>query len=162
MSDAMDLGARINRQIAAHQAEAELLNTSGKCSVVEHRWRSACRGSPVPACFGSTSLAPLERETCSGTHEGLVYFIEAVGSGRVKIGWTLARSVEGRRYSLQTSSPFPLRVLGWMRGSLKTEQRLHAQFDANRVMPNAEWFFLTDELARTIARSCPWRGTEAA
>ena len=80
----------------------------------------------------------------SGT-PGFVYFFEAVGCGRVKIGWSV--NVDARQSELQTGCPFPLRKIGYGPGSLADERALHRRFAAQRVSPSTEWFHLTSEIA---------------
>lgn len=81
---------------------------------------------------------------------GTVYFIEAVGSDRVKIGWTAA-TPQKRMAEIQTSSPFELRLVASAKGSLAIEAGLHARFEESRVMRCAEWFHATPELHGLIA-----------
>jgi hypothetical protein len=83
---------------------------------------------------------------------GFVYIIEAVGTGRVKIG--RATDVFKRIESLQTSSPFPLKLrAAWSNGDPQLEQKLHARFAKERVQ--GEWFEIPPELAAMIeANSC--------
>lgn len=79
---------------------------------------------------------------------GFVYFIEARGTGCIKIGW--ATRVHRRLSALQTASPVPLVLLGWLSGSVGAERRLHQQFSTARVRPNNEWFKATPELISFI------------
>lgn len=80
---------------------------------------------------------------------GTVYVIEAVGSNRVKIGYT-RKSVEERRTALQTGSPYPLVILVTFPGSPRDERGMHERFAALRVSPAVEWFELDDRLRRFI------------
>ncbi len=68
---------------------------------------------------------------------GTVYIVEAVGAGRVKIGWT-GGSILRRLPELQVCSPFPLRLLAAMSGSRLDERRFHCHFSEHRVI--GEWF----------------------
>lgn len=65
-----------------------------------------------------------------------VYIIEAVGSGRCKIGVT--NDVPTRIKGLQTGSPFPLRVLAVIEGGEDLEKFIHKQFAKFRK--HGEWF----------------------
>ena len=71
-----------------------------------------------------------------------VYFIEAVGSGRVKIG--KADLLGARLAGLSCASPFPLRVLLTVPGAEDEESELHERFAHLRV--HREWFLLQGEL----------------
>ena len=82
---------------------------------------------------------------------GTVYFIEAVGSQRVKIGWT-SRHIVLRLDDLQTGSPFPLRFLaGIQRVEMRLEAEIHAQVPHLRVDGKREWFHLRDEVADMVS-----------
>lgn len=85
------------------------------------------------------AVAPSQPRRGPSWLHGLVYFIEAVGCGRIKIGFTKG-DPEERLRSLQTGSPFPLRVVATMRGSAEEEAKLHHRFGDLRVAPNVEWF----------------------
>ena len=80
---------------------------------------------------------------------GFIYLVEAVGADRIKIGWTAA-SPRRRLAELQVCSPFPLDLIGAMRGSRLDERRLHRTFEADRII--GEWFAATPTL-REIARA---------
>jgi len=78
--------------------------------------------------------------------ENCIYFIHAIGTERIKIGWAAILSV--RLYNLSCSSPFPLKVLCAIPGSRTDEAELHRRFDKIRV--HNEWFLYTDELMEFI------------
>jgi hypothetical protein len=79
----------------------------------------------------------------------MIYFIEAVGLDRVKIGYTSGESVERRLLALKTASPVPLKVVGVIEGTQKQERRLHRKYAAHRVC--GEWFTVTGELKAYLA-----------
>lgn len=83
---------------------------------------------------------------------GRIYFIEAVGSERVKIGFT-TKDPTVRLHDLQTASPYPLSLLVHLGGNLKVEHELHRVFRRDRIMPKAEWFHATPALRGFIARA---------
>lgn len=83
---------------------------------------------------------------------GFVYIIEAVGTDRVKIGYT-GEDPDLRRRRLQTSSPFELRVLVALPGSLKVERRLHLDHEAERILPTAEWFYHRGSVASLVSHA---------
>lgn len=78
-----------------------------------------------------------------------VYFILAVGSGRVKIG--CAKSLRSRYEVLVAASPFPLEILYAAPGSRQTERELHKRFAQYRVCN--EWFFDSDEIRKFISEN---------
>ena len=79
---------------------------------------------------------------------GHVYIIEAVGAGRVKIGY--ASNVEQRLSTLRTASPLELRVVKVWQASAALEKRLHEALAEHRV--RGEWFAcsVTDEAVRLM------------
>lgn len=82
--------------------------------------------------------------------KGNVYFIEAVGSDRVKIGFTEG-DVEIRRRRLQTSAPFELRTLVHLPASLAVERYLHRAHQGERILPTAEWFHHRGSVAGLVS-----------
>ncbi len=96
---------------------------------------------PVPAPDDGPGSALVSRRGC-------VYFIEAVGTNRIKIGFTSKKTPHERLESLQTACPYPLAILGWYPGSMATELALHERFASLRVMPRAEWFHAAKDLRR--------------
>ena len=80
---------------------------------------------------------------------GKVYFAEAMGTDRIKIGWT--RDVTRRLESLRCGCPVRLVLLGTMAGTLAEEYRLHRLFRALRSDGGSEWFHATAELRAFIA-----------
>jgi len=81
---------------------------------------------------------------------GLVYFIEAVGISRVKIGYS--DNPDKRLKQLTTGSPLTLELRATMPGSLTTEKELHQRF--NHLCIDNEWFHFTDEIKQYIAANC--------
>lgn len=77
-----------------------------------------------------------------------VYFVEAVGTSRIKIG--VARRLRDRIQGLQTASPVPLRLLGFVDGDDEEERRLHRAFGAYRTI--GEWFEAAAEIVEYIAK----------
>lgn len=76
-----------------------------------------------------------------------VYFIEAVGQGKVKIGFS--SDVESRVRQLRTGSPYDLEIVGQVNGGADLEQLLHQKFSSYR--DDKEWFFFTKEIKEFIA-----------
>jgi hypothetical protein len=75
-----------------------------------------------------------------------VYFLEAVGLGLVKIGFS--RNVPKRKYSVQSSCPVPVRVIGLMKGTEATEKDLHKRFREDQRQ--GEWFLLSPKIREYI------------
>lgn len=73
-----------------------------------------------------------------------VYFIR--GGEFVKIG--IAQDAEERLNAIQTTSPFPLSLLGWVPGRLADEARIHEELSDYRA--HGEWFRATPEVLETI------------
>ncbi len=85
------------------------------------------------------------REHC--TSGRFIYFIEAVGCNRIKIG--LAGNVRKRMADLQIASPFPLKLLAQIPGSRRLESLLHRQWSEYWLI--GEWFGGCDALRQEIA-----------
>jgi len=71
-----------------------------------------------------------------GEGAGWIYFIQAVNGGPIKIGVT--QNIHKRLDSLQTASPYQLRVLALIRGGQRLEQEYHRHFHMYRL--SGEWF----------------------
>lgn len=96
-----------------------------------------------------TFIDMISGESSLHAKEGSVYFAEAVGCDRIKIGFT-GGPVADRIAKLQTSCPFVIETYGSVRGSAALEAGLHLAFGGVRVMPNAEWFHMKEDLMTTI------------
>jgi hypothetical protein len=68
--------------------------------------------------------------------KAVVYFIDAIGGNRIKIGRTMRLSARLR--NLQAMSPLELRVIHSLSGSHDLERALHIQFKEHRL--HGEWF----------------------
>jgi hypothetical protein len=146
---AAELGSRTIEARRAHAAAIGLASdfvqwpTSGRSGARRGRitafefWR--CIGVPAWVCTANS------REC--GRAAGRVYFVEAEGSERIKIGWTSTDPFD-RLNSLSTGSPFPLRMLVHLSGTQKTEGWLHAACVEARA--HNEWFHATPELRELI------------
>lgn len=71
------------------------------------------------------------------TTTGQIYFIEAVGTGLVKIGFT-NRWVSQRLRELQTTSPHHLQLLHAFEGTAGDERAAHVKFA--KLHHRGEWF----------------------
>jgi Meiotically up-regulated gene 113 len=81
--------------------------------------------------------------------KGGVYVIEAVGTNRVKIGYSL--NPEKRIKELSTGCPFELQLVGCVKGTIEREKQLHCRFTKYRV--NGEWFELKGKLSQWISET---------
>lgn len=75
-------------------------------------------------------------DTPKAPYWGLVYLVNAIGTTRYKIGFAI--KPEKRLSELGTASPFPLKLIKTVKGTLQTETELHRAFANARV--NREWF----------------------
>lgn len=81
---------------------------------------------------------------------GYVYFIEALGIGHIKIGWSI--NPLKRLAQLQTGSAARLQLLGYIPGKKPFEQKLHKDFA--HLCHHDEWFHGTEELRSYIQSQC--------
>jgi len=66
----------------------------------------------------------------------IIYFIQQGNGGSIKIG--ISSNIEKRLASLQTGSPYKLKVLLTIKGSEKLEKEIHSKFAEYRL--SGEWF----------------------
>ncbi len=76
----------------------------------------------------------------------LVYFMEAIGANRIKIGIT--DSLHNRLTLVKTYSPFPVVIIGCMYGYREMETEIHHRF--RHLRKNGEWFEGAEELRNYI------------
>ena len=76
-----------------------------------------------------------------------VYFIQCGKTGPIKIGY--ANDVKARLATLQTASPFDLRLLATIKGRPSLERQLHNRFAGDRL--RGEWFLPTSELLAFVS-----------
>lgn len=92
---------------------------------------------------------------------GKVYFLEAVGAGRIKIGWTTG-DVAARIEQFFCGCPFELRCLGWIWTLRQSERMVHRHFAHLLAKKNSEWFLDAPELRAFIAERCSQRSRRSA
>lgn len=80
----------------------------------------------------------------------MIYFVEAVWAGLVKIGFT-DQALEDRVRQLQTASPHPLRAIHHHPGGIDFERGLHERFA--HLRQGGEWFILSPEIRSYIGYS---------
>jgi len=83
------------------------------------------------------------------TAAGFVYFIEAVGTPRIKLGYSV--DPEKRLKELQTGSPYKLALLAKWPAIPQTETYLHELFTEYRV--HGEWFELPQILMEQLLKN---------
>ena len=81
--------------------------------------------------------------------DGTVYFVEALHTGLIKIGWT-GRPLDARLSVMQTDCPYQLRVLAIVPRGTAFERACHKHFMHLRV--RGEWFEGTEELRGFVDR----------
>lgn len=82
---------------------------------------------------------------------GFVYFMQQDVTGAVKIGYSgTLRGIEGRLASLQTGSPYPVRLIARTPGTPLLERALHKKFGQHRL--RGEWFVPCPELLTELAQ----------
>lgn len=80
----------------------------------------------------------------------MIYFIQAVDGGPVKIGW--AKNLDKRIAEIQRMSPSQLCILNTFDSSKEDERLLHKYFKCIRLY--GEWFEPTDELLAFVQNPC--------
>lgn len=99
------------------------------------------------ATAAAHDIASADMNVATYQRRSRVYFVEATGLARIKIGH--ARVVRERLVELNTSSPCHLRLLCVIPGTHVLEGLLHRQFKASRV--RGEWFDEPPEMRAFIA-----------
>jgi len=77
-----------------------------------------------------------------------VYFVEAVGTNRIKIGITT--NLSRRFYSLETDSPYKLNLIYAFPGYRNKEKEIHEKF--KHLCVKGEWFKYADEIKDYILK----------
>lgn len=127
---------------------------SGRGDCVKVLFQGEC-GAEWNVCFGfhkgNTAAFVEILHSCedAATPTVRVYFIEAIGLGKIKIGRTKGDPMERLR-SLSTGSPCELHLLGHIDGNGGTEKELHKRF--SHIRTSREWFHGTQELRDFIEK----------
>jgi hypothetical protein len=98
----------------------------------------------------------LQRERA--VENGGVYFIEAVGLKKVKIGYAI--DVKKRLAGLTTGCPVPLRLVAFVKGPRDLEFDMHVRFWPTHS--HGEWFGLGKRLADFIEANPPLQNKNPA
>lgn len=85
-------------------------------------------------------------ESSTGPVDSYVYFMQAEGSGLIKIGYST--DPRKRLAQLATMSPEPIHLVAVHPGDRTLEQALHARFRQHRA--RGEWFYPNPELIALI------------
>jgi hypothetical protein len=99
------------------------------------------------SCNPDTVLDLLEIHTCVPGRKSLVYFMQPIDGGPVKIGVT--DDLPARMRAIQANSPVLLRALVVLAIRREAEQCLHFLFAEDRL--HYEWFTPSQRLMETIA-----------
>ena len=102
------------------------------------------------ATFGAVVGADLstQRDTVAARQfkHYSIYFIEAVGLSRIKIGFFV--NPEDRVRQLSTGSPTELKLIAKVPGDANKEKELHEKF--KHLLFEKEWFHFTKELQEYV------------
>jgi hypothetical protein len=79
----------------------------------------------------------------------VVYFVQSICGGPVKIGTTRRLRMDKRLQALQTGNPERLHIVRMIRGGVELERAMHARFKHLRLQ--GEWFEAEDELAEWVS-----------
>ncbi|KKL86416.1 hypothetical protein LCGC14_1944980 [marine sediment metagenome] len=85
-----------------------------------------------------------------------IYFIEAIGVEKIKIGVTT--NIEERLNTLKTGSPVELKLLGVIPGGQESEKNIHDRLSAYRA--NGEWFFASTDVMEYIRKKLSGHGVK--
>jgi len=91
---------------------------------------------------------------------GVIYAVEAIGVGHLKLGWTRGNPYL-RLSALKTGSAVDLQLVATKRGFQHDEYALHKQLVASRSRSSGEWFRQTEEV-KSLITSRGWRPIEGA
>ena len=83
--------------------------------------------------------------------KGVVYFVKNGVRDRVKIGFSEGH--KNRLSALQNASPDALTLIGVLKGTIKTERRMHKRFQEYRE--KGEWFRIEGALAKFLKTTFP-------
>jgi hypothetical protein len=122
---------------------AQYLQGATEARRIDHR-RPACHSPWIP--HDECDDLPAECSQPSMELRGYVYFFQAEIGGPIKIGRSFDPDVRLR--DLQLMSPFRLRQLALIPGSIDKEAELHRRFSHSRL--HGEWFAESDELIELI------------
>lgn len=76
----------------------------------------------------------------------VVYFIQSVDGGPIKIGTSSVGSILSRFTSIQVGNPSELKIRRMVAGDWRVERGLHSYFAEQRTRTRGEWFWPSDEL----------------
>jgi hypothetical protein len=80
---------------------------------------------------------------------GVIYVFQQGDVPAVKIGYT-KHDVAARLVSMRTYSPYPVKVLAEIPGTMKIERRIHAELSEHRL--EGEWFEKVDQVMAVVER----------
>ena len=94
------------------------------------------------------ALQDLTQEKWGEKYTGYVYFIEAIGLGQIRIGFS--HEPEKLLSELLSSSPCELRLIGKIPGDEEEQKEIHSMLDDMRF--KGEWFFATNKVRELIKK----------
>jgi endogenous inhibitor of DNA gyrase (YacG/DUF329 family) len=115
---------------------------SKKCKSSSHHRAKSFNGSCCAIPPDHTSRLMSERG-------GVIYVFQQGDVPAVKIGYT-KHDVAARLVSMRTYSPYPVKVLAEIPGTMKLERRIHAELSEHRL--EGEWFEKVDEVMAVVER----------
>lgn len=140
---ARELGERTDRQ---GRIIMSIENTMAQCNCDREEAIERLTVQAKMYRMSGMVVAPL-RQRSGGP--GLVYFVEAVGTDLVKIGFS--RDLARRFSALQAHGGATLRLLAAVPGTEKRERAIHKRFAGDRA--HGEWFKRTPQLSARIDRA---------
>lgn len=94
------------------------------------------------------ALQDLTQEKWGEKYTGYVYFLEAIGLGQIRIGFS--HEPEKLLSELLSSSPCELRLIGKIPGDEEEQKEIHSMLDDMRY--KGEWFFATNKVRELIRK----------
>lgn len=98
-------------------------------------------------CVAKENIKVDTVDTYKELHGGCVYFIEGVGTGLIKIGYT-GTAIEKRLSALQGSSPVEVKLIKIIKGTYKDEKEFHNKF--SHLRHHFEWYEYKDDLLEFV------------
>lgn len=141
----LDLAKQIKSVCQRHNYEAMMDTYEDKGGLCFH----ALKGDGVlyKKNLDTLSISKTVESKAHGLQKGDVYFIQGIGGGPIKIGYS--NNKNDRLSALQSCSPVELRIIAVIHSAgMKKEKELHARFSRHRM--HGEWFRPNHELEALI------------
>lgn len=85
---------------------------------------------------------------------GKIYFVEAVGANRIKIGFST--NLKNRMAQLRTDCGFPIKLIGFIYGTMDDETQLLFYFYGKEMLLQGEWY--DARIYEEVAQLCKEHG----